>query len=222
MGLITLDLAFDILQDIAYQYEKDSKIIGLFFEHSYMTARTAQQIAEKLKINSREIAIAGLFHDIGKCLSEDKAYRNFHEIVGAEYFKREGVKLGITDSQEQCERIAQTIRPHFVVYEQFLSAEENPEDYQEHLLLLKNVNSALLLPSSWNEAVIIYADLTNRGLKIMPFEETLQELEEKDQKNGNPRLKAIMKAKPRLLQIKEDIETALQKGWADSAKYVLL
>lgn len=168
------------------------------------------------------MAIAGLFHDIGKCLTDDEDDRTFHEIVGARYIAKNGVKLGIADSQREIYKIAQTARSHFVVYEQFVMAKEGEPIYQQWLPGLEDTNPTLLLPASWNELIVIYADLTNRGLKMMPFEETLQELEEKDQKNGNPRLKAIMKAKPRLLKIKEDVETALQKGWADSARYVLL
>ena len=166
---------------------------------------------------SVELCVAGYFHDIGRCFTKDKKNATFHEIVGARYVEANGVRLGLTDSQEQCDSIAQTLRSHFVVYEQFVMPE-----YAEWLPGLRDTNPELLLPKSWNELIITYSDLINLNNKRINFEDRVTDIKERDRKNSNPRLKAVKKAEPRLYKIKDVVETAIQNGYIDTTKYYVL
>ncbi|MEK6905070.1 MAG: HD domain-containing protein, partial [Nanoarchaeota archaeon] len=197
-----------------------------FFDHSHMTAGIARDVAEKLGLNPEEAHIAGMLHDVGKCFTADKKTRTFHEIVGARYIAERGLSWGISDSQEQCYKLAQIARSHFIVYEQFQLAKEGEPSHQPWLPGLEDTNPELLLPNTWNEFILIYADMMrNMGLKEVSLEYRLADIEERDRKTCNPRLLAIEKAKPSLLQIKEDIESAIQESLnkkVDLSKHPLL
>lgn len=205
------------MEDIVHVNKDNFRELGPFLRHSYDTGEIAKESADKLSLDAKESAISGYFHDIGRCFTKDKKYHTFHEVVGARYFEAEGVKLGITDSQEQCDRMAQSFRSHFAVYEQFMMPE-----YSQWLPGLRDTNPDLLLPKSWNELIMVYAELTNIDGNRISFEERIADIKERDIKNKNPRLKAIEKAEPRLYIIKEDLEDALQNSEIDTSKYTIL
>lgn len=224
MALITTDHAYQLVQNLAYDNKENFNKFEPFLDHSYMTAAIAGNVAEKLGLNPEEAYIAGMLHDVGKCFTADKKNRTFHEIIGARYIAEKGLKWGISDSQEQCYKLAQIARSHFIVYEQFQLAKVEPS-HKLWLPGLEDTNPELLLPKTWNEFIVIYADIKSIGLKEVHFEDRLADIEERDRKTHNPRLLAIEKAKPRLLQIKEDLERAIEKsqeGNTDLSKYPLL
>ena len=191
--------------------------LELMLTHFYDTGEIAGEIADDLGLNVEEAVLAGYFHDIGRCFTKDKINHAFHEIIGARYFEEKGFGLGIADSQEQCDRISQSFRSHFIVYEQFIMPE-----YKQWLPGLKDANPDLLLPKSWNELVIIYADLTNINGKRISFEDRIADIKERAKKNDNPRLKALEEAEPRLLTLKKKVEEALYSKKLDLSEYIVL
>lgn len=214
------DRAFEVVKDLAYIHKKKIKDLDSFLQHSYSAGQMAEEVARELGLDFEELAAAGCLHDIGRCLTKDKKEHTFHEIIGARYVEERGVELGITDSQEQCNRIAQSFRSHFVVYEQFRMGE-----YSQWLPGLNDTNPVLLLPKSWNELIIVYADfyadLIDVNVKEVNFWERIADIKEKDRKLGNLRLEAIKKAEKRLFDLNENLESALQAGKING-KYCLL
>ncbi len=217
MTLMATDDAIKLVEKEVYTNRYNFEFLDSFLAHCHDTGEIAREIAEKLSLNSEEAALAGYFHDIGGCFTKDKKCHTFHEIVGARYIESKGVELGIADSQEECDRIAQSLRSHFVVYEQFRMPE-----YNQWLPGLRDTNPKLLLPSSWNELVIIYAELVNINGKRISFEERIAEIKDRDKKTNNPRFKAVEIAETRLFGIKKDLENALQRGKIDTTKYTVV
>jgi len=214
--LMTETDAVQLLERSAYDHRKNFVVLDYFLEHSYNTAKIAEETAKKLGLNSEEIFLSGLFHDIGRCFSPDREGHTFHEIFGARYVEGQGVSLGI-GSQAECDRIAQSFRSHFLVFEQF-----GMDEYSHWLPGLRDTNPDLLLPQSWNEIIIVYADLTNLGTKRVDFEERLANIKKRDKLAGNPRLKVAEEAESRLFTLKKDLEEALQESKVDLTKYALL
>lgn len=209
MVLITPEKSWKILEDIVYSNRENFGDMEGTLEHFHMTGRKAQEIAEKLGLNTEEInrlTIAGYFHDIGRCFTKDKKNHTFHEIVGARYLEAESMELGLTAALVECYKLASLIRPHFLVYEQFTIS--IPE-FEQWKLGLSDTNPKLLLPRELNQKIIIYADLTNKNGKFIPFEQRMEDLKRRDLESHNPRLKAIEKGESRLYTIKKEIELLL-------------
>jgi putative nucleotidyltransferase with HDIG domain len=210
--------AIKLLEENVNAHESNFGMKGRFLDHSYNARQIAKKTAEKLGLDSEELALAGYFHDIGRCFAEDSRGHVFHEIIGANYIRAKGLELEISDSPAQIDRLASSIISHGFVYEQF-----EMEEYSRWLSSdLKDTDSGLLLLSSWNELIVIYADLAGLNGKTVKFEERFSELEERDRKSNNPRLKAVERAKPRLLALEKDLLCALEKGEVDTTKYCLL
>jgi len=208
--------AIKLLEKKVYKNKSNFGSVESFMQHSYSSGKIAEEIAGKLGFNTEEAFLAGYFHDIGRCFAEDKKDNAFHEIVGARYIEKEGIELGITDSREQCNRIAQSARSHFLVYEQF-----GAEEYRQWLPGLSDTNPTLLLPKSWNELITIYSELTNVNGERISFKNRIEDIKNRDRKNGNPRLKIVEKAESRLFSLRDDLEKALQIGRIDT-KYLVL
>tara|TARA_Y100000310_G_scaffold329502_1_gene399494 strand:- start:280 stop:930 length:651 start_codon:yes stop_codon:yes gene_type:complete len=211
MILITPEEAVKLLENEVDVHRDNFGGVDAILTHSYDTGEIARETAARIGLDPEEAFVAGIFHDLGRCLVRDKKDHTFHEIVGARYVEENGVELGITDSQEQADRIAQSLRSHFLVYEQFRASES-----QKWLPGLRDTNPELLLPSSWNEVMIVYADLTNVGGKRISFEQRLADIKQRDKTSGNPRLKVVEKAESRLYALKDDMEIALESGETNS------
>ncbi|MBN2421498.1 hypothetical protein JXB27_04430 [Candidatus Woesearchaeota archaeon] len=215
MALTRPEEAVKVLENVVRENSGNFGMIARALEHFVATGNRAKDIAQVLSTRmdgkgenfQNELEIAGYFHDVGRCFAKDKKDHAFHEIYGANWFEQNAVALGITDSQEQANRMAQYLRPHFIVKEQF----EMPE-YDVWKKGLEGTDVNLLLPKSWNELVIIYADLTNNGGKIISFEERVADIKKRDKETGNMRLKALETAETRLLKYKNDVELALKQG----------
>ncbi|MCK5594518.1 MAG: hypothetical protein KAI18_04700, partial [Candidatus Aenigmarchaeota archaeon] len=104
----------------------------------------------------------------------------FHELRGAEYIEIHGLEKGVADSIEDLYRIAQMIRPHYVVSEQ-VGDPENREPLDEFGLL----DSDLLIPRTWQESIIIYAELSNVDGRKVSIKERVDDV--KDRYTNDPR-----------------------------------
>lgn len=206
MSLMNTEDAVKLLEKIACANKDNFGDLDYFFKHSYDTGEIAREVAAKLGLDPDKAFLEGYFHDIGKCFAKDAKGYTFHEIIGARYIERYGVELGIAGSQEQCDRIAQSIRPHFLVYEQFGMAE-----YSQWLPGLRDTNPELLLPRRLNEIIVVYADLTNANGKRVDFEERLRGIKDGDRKANSPRLKVVEKAESRLFDLQKELEAALKE-----------
>jgi len=214
MALISEDDAIKLLEEMVNTHKDNfgtspEKIM----QHFSGTKRIAREIAKKLGLSPDELAIAGLYHDTGRCFSKDKKSHTFHEIIGARYIEEHGVELEITDSQEQCDRLAQALRSHAFVSEQFVM-----DEYNQWLPGLRDTNPNLLLPSSWNELIVTYADLTNANGQVLDFKERLADVKNRDRENNSPRLKAVEEAESRLLTPRKRFKLCIRKRERGSNK----
>ena len=207
MTLVTPEEAWEIFERLVAENNGHFGDTNGFIQHSRDTGDIAGEVAERLGLDAEEIRVAGYFHDIGKLFTADTEYFTFHEIEGARYLEREAVRLGITDSQERADRIAQSIRPHFAVLEQF-----GMDEYERWKPGLRDTDSELLIIGTWQEAVIAYADATNVRGERLTLRERIADMKKIDERNGNPRLAAVEKAEPRLYRLRDAIEVALDKG----------
>lgn len=219
MILVEKDEAMEILKEIAYSNRKNFKDIDAFFTHSETTGKINEKNAFKLNLYPEYISEShtkGLFHDCGRPGAKDKKAHTFHEIIGARYFEANAVNLGITNSQKQANRIAQSFRSHFLVYEQF-----NMPRYKKWLPGFRDTDPDLLRPLSIDELSIVYSDLTNAGGKEISFEDRLADIKERDEASNSPRLKVILQAEDRLMGIKQEFESMLEAGKINTENYPL-
>ena len=137
------------------------------------------------RLNRSELETAGFFHDVGRPFNKDQT---FHELRGAEWLERKALekcivyptKLGMNAMLEAVTsvyRIAQTIRSHFVVLEQFKLPffEKQRKEFESR----EDCDLDLLIPHTWNEALVVYGELSNVRGKVMSFEERVKDLRER-------------------------------------------
>ncbi|MBU2104652.1 MAG: hypothetical protein KKF67_02675 [Nanoarchaeota archaeon] len=118
-----------------------------------------------------ELVLSGGLHDIGRPYNKDQV---FHEPRGARYLEENGLELGVADNIVNVYRIAQMFRSHFVVAEQFAD-DENAEARAE----FEPLDSALLIPRTWQEAIITYADMSNTKGERVPYQERIDGIKKK-------------------------------------------
>lgn len=192
----TMKEALKFLQDEI----KKSKYIenpSAFEEHgkiiSSIIGRTLEGVKD-LDIDVTEMEIAGLLHDIGRCVSSDSLH---HPITGAEYLEKKGLK-----------RISKIIKTHNFIKE---VVEETK---------YKNINPKDLDIKTWNEALITHASMIcGKGGKIVSFDEKL----EHQRKNRDDFFRKISKkGEKRIREIYDDVEK-LKSGDKDIvSKYGVL
>lgn len=107
----------------------------------------------KIKINKKEVSLAGGLHDIARPLKENQI---FHELRGAEYIERNGLKKKVADSLVNVYRIAQMFRSHGFVYERFIDP-ENADLRKE----FEPIEISLLIPRTWQEAIVTISEASN-------------------------------------------------------------
>jgi len=163
----------------------------------------------KFTLDRREIEIAAYLHDIGRILQKDQA---FHGLRGAKYIEEEGTRLGISlteKHEKQLYRIAETIRSHLVAYEQFLMPE-----YKEKRKEFENLDPDLLIPTTWNQKFLVYAELSNVNSRRVSPQERLMELEKRYSKDTKYQdklfFKAFMKGKERLFRVCNTVDRLIQ------------
>jgi len=190
-----------------------------FLQHSYDSALIIQDILNraiyyypedfKFRVDRNEIEIAAYLHDIGRPLQKDQL---FHELRGAEYIEQEGkrIRLVLTENhKKQLYRIAETIRSHFVVYEQF-----NMPEFKDRINEFNNIDPDLLLPITWNQKFLVYAELSNVAGQRMTPQERMEELEFRYSNNPQYKdelfLKAFMLGKERIFRICNTVDRLIQ------------
>ncbi len=162
----------------------------------------------KKYIKKEETRLAGGLHDIGRPFKKSQV---FHELRGARYIEEKGLGVGIVDNPLDLYRIAQMIRFHGVVSEQW--AEEHHRDKRKEF---EPLDSGVLIPRSWQEAIITYSELT----MVQGHRVTLQEKLADFEKNYGPKGKflktnpdfaeSLKKGLPRLIEVCESVDRLRQ------------
>jgi len=190
-----------------------------FLTHSYDSAMIIREVLDKIifhypdefqfRLDRKEIELAAYLHDVGRPLRENQL---FHELIGADFIEKEGKRLGLSSSKthgKQLYRIAETIRSHFVVYEQFLMIE-----FKDMIKEFKTLDPDLLLPVTWNQKLVVYAELTNVNGKIVTPKERIDELVDRYTNNPEYRdelfLKAFMLGKERIFRTCNIVDKLVQ------------
>ena len=206
---------------------KSSEGFLLHVQESYNVAKETVEMAcfnlpeLKTKLDENEVSLAGGLHDIGRILKKNQL---FNELRGARYIEENGIENGIADNLVDIYRIAQMIRPHFVVSEQF-----NDEKNEKEKIEFEPIDSRLLIPRTWQEAIVVYAELSNLGGERVSFIERLNEI--KERYANNPKYKedssvlgGLQKGLTRIIETCGKVEN-LRKGKlkkADIARYGFL
>ena len=159
------------------------------------------------RLISEEVSLAAGLHDIGRSLRKNQL---FHELRGARYIEENGLEIGVTDSITDVYRIAQMFRPHYVVAEQF-DDEENKEERKE----FEPLDSRLLTPRTWQEAIVVYSELSNVHGGRIPIQKRIDDIWEryKDPKlnSTNPSLlRCMKKGLPRVLETCEAVQKLVE------------
>ena len=177
-----------------------------FIEHSKEVAGNVEAVYDRLGLPAQEGWLAGLFHDIGRCFAKDPKGHTFHEIGSGRIIERDGVELKLSPDQAICDRLAQSVRSHFLVAEQFRMPE-----YAEWLPGFRDVNPALLTPTSWQEFAVVYGDMTASGKdRHYTFTERISSIKDKDGKAGSSRLVVVEQAEGRLYGVERMVLKAME------------
>jgi len=137
-------------------------LIGAYLAHLEASYTIAAEVVARIgarypalqkSLCAEEIALAAGLHDIGRPLHADPL---FHELRGAAFVEAHGLALGLAPTQRDVHRLAQMLRPHFVVAEQFAD-----ESHAAARSIFEPIDAALLIPRSWPEAIVVYAELSN-------------------------------------------------------------
>lgn len=137
-------------------------LIGAYLAHLEASYTIAAEVVARIGdrypalqkfLCAKEIALAAGLHDIGRPLHADQL---FHELRGAAFVEVHGLALGLAPTQMDVHRLAQMFRPHFVVAEQFAD-----ESHAAARSVFEPLDATLLVPRSWQEAIVVYAELSN-------------------------------------------------------------
>jgi len=154
-----------------------------------------------------EISMASGLHDIGRPLQKDQT---FHELRGAEYIEKKGLKEGVASSLKDICRVAQMFRSHGFAYEQWNDAEcvKNKKEFEP-------LETCLIVPRTWQEAIVTYSDLISRNGERVDGEDKLNEVLQRY--SGDPRyqdetvIRTINLGYNRILELEERVN-ALEQG----------
>ncbi len=113
-----------------------------------------------------EVSLAAGLHDIGRPLRKNQL---FHELRGANYIEENGIKKGVTDSWRQIYRIAQMFRSHGFLYERW-----NNPDNSGFRKEFEPIETSLLLPRTWQEAIVTLSDFSNIDGERVNIDEKLE------------------------------------------------
>jgi len=158
-------------------------------------------------INFDEVASTAYLHDIGRPLAKEQG---FHEFRGARFVEQNGIKEDIADSSKDIFRIAQVIRSHGFAFESW-----QEQGYSDLRKEFGSLDSNLLIPRTWQEAIIAYSDLASLGGKRVTMQERMGELLERYKKDPNFKDQRVVRvanaAYPQVLELGARVE-ALEQG----------
>lgn len=154
-----------------------------------------------------EVSLASGLHDIGRPLQKDQT---FHELRGARYIEQEGLEKGVASSLRDIYRIAQMFRSHGFAYECWQDS-----DCTEKRKEFEPLEACLLVPRTWQEAIVTYSDLASQNEERIKVEDRLNELfhrYEGDPRYQNETIVRVARAGlNRILELAERVE-ALEQG----------
>lgn len=158
-----------------------------------------------IPLSKDEVSSAAGLHDIGRPLKKDQL---FHELRSARYVEEHGVEEGIAESQGEAERIAQIIRPHATIYEQWLDPESAKARKE-----FEPLDIGLLVPRNWQQAIINFADNANENGKRVDVKKKLDDVIAKYEASPGQGIvaRALIKGKERILAMCRSVE-ALSDG----------
>jgi hypothetical protein len=161
-------------------------------------------------LKPEEVGLAAGLHDIGRSMQSNQL---FHELRGARFLEDHGVERGVVETELDAYRLAQMIRPHGFVYEQWVDS-ENEGAARE----FEGIDDLLLIPRTWPEMIVAYSDLTNVNGERMGMRDRLEDVKLKYA--GENRGKAAREAEWRLLILNERVE-ALRNGDLDNREVMI-
>ena len=212
--LIGLTDALDLAKRLVDENEDNLKNPENYINHIRCVYGISLEVLEnifsrypKIPLPTGEISVAAVLHDIGRPLNKNQI---FHELRGARYIEQNGLRDKISDSLEYAFRIAQTFRSHGFVYEHWHDAE-----CLDLRTEFEPLDSRLLIPRTWQEAIVVYSELSNvRGERI-PIQKRIDDIWEryKDPKlnSTNPSLlRCMKKGLPRVLETCEAVQKLVE------------
>jgi predicted hydrolase (HD superfamily) len=131
---------------------KNIKNVDKYIEHAKFISKVVHNVTTDINNNSSikldliEMEIAGMLHDIGYCVSDDRLH---HPIIGANYL----IEVGLP-------RISKIIKTH-----NFIKEIVEETGY---------MNPTELDVKTWNEAIITYASMISGNGKTISFNEKLE------------------------------------------------
>lgn len=183
------------------------KHIGQVYDLAEGVVRNILARYPNIPIISEEVSLASGLHDIGRPLKKDQI---FHGLRGANYTEKEGLEKGVATSLRDIYRIAQMFRSHGFTYE-FWQDPECAELKSE----FEPLESALLVPRTWQEAIVTYSDLASHNGKRIKVEDRMSELLQRYENDSTYQtgtvVKAAKTAQNRVLELAERVE-ALEQG----------
>lgn len=186
--------------------------IGSVYDISRETAENIRGYYPEVPLNIDEVAFAGGIHDIGRILSCGELGQLGHEIRSAKWAEENRIKI-MGGSFETARKIAQSVRSHGTIYEQWNLVRES--DLERFNLLVDefgNMNPYLLVPRTWEEAIIFYSDVCNKNGKRVSSEYKIKETIERYSKLDKPEDVFVVKAhqigKQRMINFCKFVEDA--------------
>jgi hypothetical protein len=220
--IMTLNGALNLVQRLLDDHP-DSILSDGYLGHLEGVANAAQEttlaiLAKVPQISSllkeEEVVLAAALHDVGRVLDNDQL---FHELRGAVYIEQKGLKQGVASFSVDVYRIAQMFKSHYMVSEQF----DDPANVEQKEPF-KNLDSALLIPRSWQEAIVVYSDVRVVGGKPATVEEGIADV--KARYSSDPKymsntsvLRSFEKGLPRVIEICDRVEK-LKNGTLNDAE----
>ncbi len=184
------------LVHLASTYDLAEVVVGGIFSHY-----------PGIPLVGEEVSAASGLHDIGRPLNKDQT---FHELRGARHIEHEGLEKGVASSLRDVYRIAQMIRPHGFAYELW----QDPECAGGREVF-EPLETALLVPRTWQEAIVTYSDLASFNGERITVEKRMDELLERYENDPKYQAGAVVRAataaRNRVLELAERVE-ALEQG----------
>lgn len=115
-----------------------------------------------------EVALAAGLHDVGCALERNQL---FHELRSAQYILDNWRELNLASDEHAVYRVAQMVKPHFMVHEQWI----DPAN-QEAASEFKPLDPALLLPRTWSEAIVMFAGMVSVHQDLKSYKQRLDEI----------------------------------------------
>ena len=157
----------------------------------------------KEHLNEEEGSVSSGLHDIGRVFRKNQL---FHELEGARFVEKHGLGL-VAESLADVYRLAQMFRPHYVVAEQWADDENKAERAK-----FEPLDSRLLIPRTWQEAIVVYSELSNMRGERVPVQKRVEDVRKRystDPKymNSSPSVvRAMEKGLPRVLETCEMVQ----------------